>query len=808
MGVMALALLAGAAALMISRSISPNKPTYVVRPATAPATQLAARAPASLTRPAPEPVRTLLDVIHRHQPGYATTQPLPAYEALPFPATPNECGHFILREPVYLDAAANLWITHPDADDTPTVLKRAADESTHVTRERIVFVHRIFDEAGGVRMVLICPASGPEPVPNSYEAVDAKGRTPMRGTRNGYDWARAFSWNNRIVVPTEAGVSIWSFDPNVSELASPPLADGSAPRAAVELAADSDQVLAWIPPGNGLQPSLGALWFTNKGWAPLGKAQNWPSAIVDLFLLDDGSVLQLVPDSSPDDDSDASANPDNLGDLPAQAPPTTDDIKVKLALASLAPTHLDEAKAIKLIDQLASDSEAKREAAYAELTKLGAGLWPILERELEKAPDPHSRQTIRQLLRNKLAPTLGGMGLVDGHLRRIVRQADGMALYYADGGVSSPQNDGDDLIVAPAFLSHPALQPTHNAPGALFGTLSQAMAKHLDPPHCVFTAIGNEWFVGDAVRGPGRYADVDFIPLLPKSEHVFYKVVGIDATGRYLFRKPPVGAAATNPATHPAVMREPGDDVVETLIVDPRLPDPTPRLPVWDVAMDQASAGWTADNWPALKNGGAWTLREFGTQVLDETKEKMLTEPGDVPPAPTVTESPPATRVATSAPATTHPATTQAAATAPALPAGPPLLVDAQGNRYYDGLTTLTVVDRAGQQTIWPLPARATGDKVLALLKVKDGRLFLFNQPGRAVAIRPTPGGDEPFSLQALFSKHIPAIDAPTRIWLDPAGRIDIVYDGNKLTVLFPEGRIPKDIATMIPAGAVGEDGE
>ena len=38
-------------------------------------------------------------------------------------------------------------------------------------------------------------------------------------------------------------------------------------------------------------------------------------------------------------------------------------------------------------------------------------------------------------------------------------------------------------------------------------------------------------------------------------------------------------------------------------------------------------------------------------------------------------------------------------------------------------------------------------------------------------------------------------IYVPLRIWLDPADRICIAHGGNRITVLFPLGRIPPAIA-------------
>ena len=82
-------------------------------------------------------------------------------------------------------------------------------------------------------------------------------------------------------------------------------------------------------------------------------------------------------------------------------------------------------------------------------------------------------------------------------------------------------------------------------------------------------------------------------------------------------------------------------------------------------------------------------------------------------------------------------------------------------------------------------------------MQTPDGLLFLFNQPGRLLRIRPTPDLNEPFKLEATFTRDIPNADHPARVWLDPAGRIDFVTDGNVLTIAFQAGIIPKEIRQM-----------
>jgi hypothetical protein len=47
-------------------------------------------------------------------------------------------------------------------------------------------------------------------------------------------------------------------------------------------------------------------------------------------------------------------------------------------------------------------------------------------------------------------------------------------------------------------------------------------------------------------------------------------------------------------------------------------------------------------------------------------------------------------------------------------------------------------------------------------------------------------------------------VDNPTRIWIDPAGRIIEAHDTH-LAIMFPEGRIPQHLATLIPAAELEE---
>jgi hypothetical protein len=267
-------------------------------------------------------------------------------------------------------------------------------------------------------------------------------------------------------------------------------------------------------------------------------------------------------------------------------------------------------------------------------------------------------------------------------------------------------------------------------------------------------------------------------------------------------------------------------------VVDPTIPDPTPRLPVW-LYTTAETVGWDQEDWPAVKRSGSWTLREDGWRPMKRT-EKMFSTAAEIPapvaplpavpvvPAPaasapaasTPTASAPAANGSTTtvvapdaaAPAakaavSAGPATATAPSTAPAEDLGPPLVVDKEGNAYYGGRTRLVVVPRKGERVDWPLPPTATGAAAkVFLVRTSDGLLFLYNQAGRMLRIRPTPDEAEPFLLEATFTRNIPSADDVTRLWIDPADRMIMAY-GNKLAIMFPRGYVPPSIASKMPPG-------
>lgn len=707
--------------LYLPKQHRPDPPTVSVVPSTQPTTAPATQA----APPAPAAPRTYMDVILSNYPDFPTTQPLV------IPLNMQEAARLILNDLIYICAdRGDLWITRADAEPAEAIIVHAHQEQTHLLRDEVVHVHWRVDEKGTWNPLLICRRED-----GAYDAVDAASRRPLPAKQS-YHWERAMSWNDRIVVPTDTGISIFNFEPELTELHHELLDSAKSGDAGgiaqPQYLLDWQGLMAWIPWEQGKIGSLGAARFVNNEWTKLDSTAGWPEKILHLVPLLDGSVLQII---------------------------AAEDDKVQLALAALDHPDLDEKIILQLVEQLSDLEEAKRVAAYNELTRYGTGLWPILEKIVDDQP-AEARVRIRQLLRNKIQPTLGGMTLVDGKFRLVSRHPDGGALFYAEAGVSVPRGNQPPSLVAPAWISI--------RPGRPVQLLPSFLTRDLDPNKHAILALRDEWIVTDGMQGPRRFIGNTLVPLLQKEELAFQQLVGIDRRGRWFFQKANSADGQTR----------------QTLVIDPTLPDPTPRLPVWQITTAE-SVGWDENNWPVIKRGGAWALHEKNWKAMDDKKEKMLTTLEETPavaPADAGTPQPPATGPAA------------------ASSLGQPILIDSDGTRYFDGQTALRLITKSGEEILWDLPPIAAGDGEVTLIQAPDKRLFLFNQPGRVLRIRPTPQKSEPFMIEAVFTENIPNTDHPMRIWLDPAGRIVMAHDKNKLSIFFPTGYIPPAIATLMPA--------
>ncbi len=433
---------------------------------------------------------------------------------------------------------------------------------------------------------------------------------------------------------------------------------------------------------------------------------------------------------------------------------------VHLAVATLDKVDVSGKEIFALVDLLNDPEPAKRVDAYQQLTRYGPGIWPILEKLAPDQP-PEAAERIEQLLKDKTEPTLGGMKLVGSKSLTVAdRLADGGVIFYAPDGVSIPHAGGEPEIQTPAWISV--------RPGEPIALLAESLTADLEPESSRIWAAGDEWIVWSALRGMQRFVGSGFVDLLRQDEAAFSEFVGIDHRGRWIMQKPRGSDIAG------------GLHQSDFLIIDPTLPDPLPRLPAWTFAAAD-SVGWDKDGWPVVKRGAAFALTETEWRLLDP-KEKIFSGPDDAAAGPI-----PVTRAGSTIPTTTQ-------------SAWPTILVASDGTRYCDGQTTLRAVYPNGVQPAWPLPAAVSGKATAHLVRTGDGLLYLFNQGGRIMRIRPTPNGAEAFRIESTFTHDVPDTNSPTRVWLDPAGRIDFEWR-NRLTIFFPAGYIPRTIEEKMESG-------
>lgn len=672
---------------------------------TTPASQPATK-PTSKPAEPPKPVATLLDVIRRNDKTFPTTQPLA--EPVEFEAA----ARLVLTEPTYLCSRGDLWITRADAEPTADVLKLAAKQQTHATRERVSFVYWRPGPQWSAELVV---REGDRDV-----WVTATRRLPLEGNRV-RDWSRATIWNSNIaqsvVVPCADGISILSVAKGGDRVDEQfvKLLDATPPGSGVFSAVDPRGILAWSSSPRG--DSTVARFLDGK-WTLLTPASAWPKQLLHVVPFEDGTVLALQRD----------------GDA------------IKLRSVLLDPIPVDEAKVAALVKELTNRDPEARQRAQSALSMIGPGAWPVLER-IRSAQPAEARARIGAILGDQSTPSLGGVTPEPGPARLVSRLPDGGVVLYFAGGASAVDANGLVQTSTPAWL---AVRPTR-----IVEAMPDALVRDANPAKGLsLKTWSDEWILEHDVDGPMRWMGNHNERLTrgPR-ERDFKRFVGIDASSRWVLKTI--------------------DPDGPTLIIDPLLPDPTPRLPVWTINLPGGSVGWTDDNWPAMQRGGAWQLKESSWAAIK-------TPAGNAKPF----------NVEIVAAATQG--------------ADGSLLTDSAGNRYTGGLSSLSVRRADGTQVDWPLPPEAAGEGLQdgsVVLIEAEGKLFLCNQPGRIVRLTPQlDDASEPFKLDATFTRNLPA-SGIRRIWKDPAGRLVIASNGNCLSIAFPSGRISGPMANMIPAG-------
>jgi hypothetical protein len=649
--------------------------------------------------------------------NYPSTQPWAVPVELP------DAAHIILHDPVYVCSRGDLWITRPDADPLATVLARAGDESEHLVDRRIEYIVWSINRRGVYEPSAICRSSA------GFEWITAKDTAKPIPWQRPYHWDRALTWDDngqtRLIVPTDDGVSMITLANPLTEDYCPLLAAATTRRDVPppQILFDLKGLLAWIPADGDFAPGSKVARYLDGKWIDLDST-NWPGNIVHLIPMLDGSVLQIRRGA--------------------------DAGTVSLMIVPLDNPAIDQNEISDLTDQLGDDDPDKRTKAFEELTRYGPGIYPILEK-LSPSASPEAQARIREILEGRLQTTLGGMLVNADQLSVHARLRDGGVVFLASQGVSIPRPDQDPKIISPDELVVRPGRPVQELPAAIVDQLGKNGGT--------IAAFNDEWVLTTPGGvGPQRYLPPqEFVPLLRDSEKNFSRLEAIDRRGRWLF-----GEANSS-----------GSSAGATLILDPTVPDPTPRMAIWLVNSGEDS-GWNKDDWPAITRGTAhWIIDDHGWEPMDASDQVRH----DPPPMP-----PPATLPST------------------APDNGPLLLADSAGNRYFDGLMTLTVLTAKGKRFVWQLPTEAASvdQQVAHLAEDRDGHLFLFNSIGRIARFRKTLDDSQPFVLEAVFSNQVPDFGEIARAWCDPAGRIAVVYAGSRLALIFPSGQLPPAISDKI----------
>lgn len=616
----------------------------------------------------------------------------PTTQPLDLPVDLDDAAKLIIKEPVHLDLFGRLWITHPAGKPIADLLRKPLKGRVMFVQEQVLFVNYARD------------AAKPTIYVRQGRGVTRIGARDTDSRPDGADWAwdRATVLGPDVYVPFKSSF-VQLIDGKLEHASPLPLVvpDGRTPETDCILWNTGDAILAWCPSENGKRGSdhVAVIRNPKPGERTNTTAGIWGSSVMQLIPLADGNVLAI--------------NQAQNG--------------VELKLDSLdPPPPLDQAtidRVRELVKKLADRDPRVREQTQLDLEAMGPTIYPELE-ALRPQQRAEGQVRIEAILGQKFAPKLAGLLPLEGVVQVVTRFNDGGAVILLTGG-GMYSEDGDDKTLIPAWVSI--------RPGRYVERMPEGLTNNFVPGQYHLYAHGSEWVVDDPVLGPRRWLGSRLKTLLPKEYRNYDKLIGIDQQGRWLFRQ--------------------SSDDGTTLIIDPFLPDPTPRLPVWIVA--EESAGWTTTGWPAVKrNKRVTVLGEAGWRVLDEKTEKFETAPPNVLPT-----------VAT----------------------------DSRERRFELRNGSIRLTTPQGAESTIPL---ASADATM-IFSAFD-RLFVV-APGAVTRLNP----DQPDSVDGTFTENLPT--APRRVWLDPAGRI-IFADETRLWVTFPQGHIPRAIANLMLASPEVEE--
>jgi hypothetical protein len=612
----------------------------------------------------------------------------PTTQPLDLPSDVQDAAKIVVDRPNYLDPAGRLWITHPEGQAIDDLLKKPFKQWTLLVQEQPVCATYPLD---GGQPTVITREGG-----DAY-VLHAPRRAPVKMNLSSLRWESAAPLGDRLLVPSDGGamwIALAANQPVVPPIALRYDQNDHTPAVIVNTGVTA---LIWSPWENDKPGSHGAIFVDAKRQLTLDSSNGWFDKIVQLVPLADGSILAIGRTD------------------------TGIELKLNTIDKPREQTPAEVERITALAKKLGDDDPRIREATQRELESIGPSSHTVLEK-LHDSLSPEAQLRIENLLGQQFAPTLAGLHPQEGVVQTVARFRDGGCVLLLTGGGIYEEN-GQDIALNPAWISI--------RPGRYIERLEGDMVSNFNVGKQQMVAFGNEWVVVDSVLGPRRVLGPRMLTLLPRDLRHYNQLVGIDASKRWLFTS----------------AREPG----KTLILDPSLPDPTPRLPIWKIDAPDG-AGWTDTGWPAQKrvvgpDTRIFVLGERGWRLIDEKTEKFQST------APELTKTAKA-------------------------PDGRTFELDGQAIK-------------VGDRTL-DLPGEARSVESIAFT---EDRLFLIGA-GFVQRWRFDPESTAlPAKPEATFTKGLPT--SHTRAWLDPSGRIVFAED-TTLTVAFPPGRVHPDIAKLM----------
>ncbi len=741
MGVLLIA--AGVIVVIIYRNPAPSDPiaadSTIPHDAPKPDNTLKPEVPSDPPEPEEAPTafkgpHDFVSLIRHLNPNDPTTEPLT--RSIPL----MSAAHVVIDTPVYLCPRGDLWLTHPDAPPAETLLKDAFRSQSHVTRDRVKFARWLPapSPGAGLSLQLIVERDGRDVLLARLPRYDKPhDPLPLDTTSSESlvrDYPRAMAFDDATFVPTRSGVSMLRVEsPSLGTLAIVERhveLQADRPGSMAHVAMSAVGPIAWSTHADADVPSTVARWIDGD-WKLLATSddrQGWPSSIAHLIPLADGTVLVLH----------------RQGD------------RIETASMLLESRSIDEALLERLIGQLSDPEPDVRSEAQRNISAMGPAAWPTLEAKRD-AQRAEARVRIDVLLGDRTAPTLFGLRLERGSGRVVARLPDGGIVLHLQGGFSAVNRSGAVQRYAPAWLSvRPGLWPERLADGLI---------EQISREGRTLRAAGIEWIIEHDLDGVLRWIGIHAEPLNRKGNERFNRFRGIDSRGRWLL--------STIDPNGP------------TLVIDPFLPDPRPRMPVWVMDVSPGQSGWDAEGWPAIRRGGAWALR--GANWVAIKDEEFTTALSD-----TSTKRREIGR-------------------------------SRNGLTFGGGVVDLTVRDAAGREMSWLLPPHIAGlplqNQSPQMMEIEDDRFLFINAPGRVVRLKriaqegstikttdaePGRSKADPFIVEAVFARNLP-VSAIRRVWLDPAGRLIFASGAGQLHIAFPAGHIPQDVMNLIPAKELRE---